>query len=219
MLREIVIDYGVSSWESYLPKARLWGWLLAVQSLCFSKLIPYFLSSSKSPEVVLYPQQIVGLISLLGNPPWIWVALKGWDWWRALAGRGHWDHVVLPKGWCQMGLYICKGDVRWGCKSTEAFDFNAICWVTLSSAEQLWLSIWHWKFNHVQKKHALSVYLTRGGLMVVPFVLFKIASAHNCAPRNLEHHFEGYMWHFVFARMMYHKWKCSWTSPHCSSTC
>lgn len=130
MLREIVIDYGVSSWESYLPKARLWGWLLAVQSLCFSKLIPYFLSSSKSPEVVLYPQQIVGLISLLGNPPWIWVALKGWDWWRALAGRGHWDHVVLTKGWCQMGLYICRGDVRWCCKSTEAFDFNAICWVT-----------------------------------------------------------------------------------------
>lgn len=66
MLREIFIDYGVSSSESYLPKAKPWGWLLAIKSLCFSKLISYFLSSSTSLEVALYPWQMVGFIMTPG---------------------------------------------------------------------------------------------------------------------------------------------------------
>lgn len=109
---EIVVDYGVSSWESYLPKAKLCGWLLAVKSLCFSKLVSYFLSSSKSPEVVLYSQQIVGLTRLLGHPAGIWVHVKGFGWNKSLRPCNSYQGMIsngVVVGWCPMGLQICRG--------------------------------------------------------------------------------------------------------------
>lgn len=34
----------------------------------------------------------------MGHPAWIWVGWKGWDWWRALSGTGHWDHGMMSDG-------------------------------------------------------------------------------------------------------------------------
>lgn len=115
MVREMVTDCGVSPWASHpqepgckcLLSARLLGWLLAIKSRCFSKLASYFLSSCKSPELVLYPQLIVWLI---------WFGPSNMD----LGGFGGLClEQVTETMW-----FSPRDDVRSGYTSTKALHFN-----------------------------------------------------------------------------------------------